>query len=133
MAQWTKVTATMASALSCAASGTLSIPQATSGATGTFGTSLSIPNGSSISIAGAITNGGSALTAVAVVALLASIDSGTTWYQIDQAAGLLTASVHTPFSFNLIPDGVVLLTLYVYNNSATVTLNAIASYGSTFS
>jgi hypothetical protein len=133
MASWTKTVGTLASSLSCAAGSTLSVPQAF-GAGTNFSSTLSIPSGSSVGIAGSITNGTAGPGVAAVVGLMASNDTGSTWYLIDRAAGLTGASANAPFAFSLIPDGWELLALYVYNNTTNaVTLNAIYGYGASFS
>lgn len=86
----------------------------------------------SLGIAGTITNG-TAPTIACTVQLQGSIN-GSTWYTIDQATGVTTASAVTPFAFSLIPDGWLYIQLnYTGNTGQAVTLNAVASYGTAFS
>lgn len=87
----------------------------------------------SCGVAGTIVNGGTGPTIACTVQLQGSIDN-TSWYTIDQATGITTATTTTPFAFNLIADGwLYLRCFYIGNTGQTVTVNAVASYGTAFS
>lgn len=121
MAAITKSSTSLASSLSVPAS------------TPTASTTLSASTYFSIGIAGTIVNGGTGPTIACTAQLRGSIDNST-WYVIDQAAGVTGAGVTIPFAFNLIPDGWLYLQVnFTGNTGQAVTGNAVASYGTAFS